>query len=71
VAKAEQACAFGTAMFAAVAAGVYAKVEDAQKAMGQGFAHEYYPNAENHKQYLELYKNYQLVGKFTEEKLFS
>ncbi len=71
VAKAEQACAFGTAMFAAVAAGVYAKVEDAQKTMGQGFAHEYYPNAENHKQYLELYKNYQLVGKFTEEKLFS
>lgn len=71
VAKAEQACAFGTAMFAAVAAGVYSKVEDAQKAMGQGFAHEYYPNAENHKQYLELYKNYQLVGKFTEEKLFS
>ena len=71
VAKAEQACAFGTAMFAAVAAGVYAKVEDAQKAMGQGFAHEYYPNAENHKQYHELYKNYQLVGKFTEEKLFS
>ncbi|MBN2766569.1 MAG: ribulokinase [Paludibacteraceae bacterium] len=70
VAKAEQACAFGTAMFAAVAAGVYAKVEDAQNVMGQGFAHEYYPNAENHKQYLELYKNYQLVGKFTEEKLF-
>lgn len=71
VAKAEQACAFGTAMFAAVAAGVYSKVEDAQKAMGQGFAHEYYPNAENHKQYVELYKNYQLVGKFTEEKLFN
>ncbi|MDD3490713.1 MAG: ribulokinase [Paludibacter sp.] len=71
VAKAEQACAFGTAMFAAVAAGVYSKVEDAQKAMGQGFAHEYYPNAENHKQYVELYKNYQLVGEFTEEKLFN
>jgi L-ribulokinase len=70
VAKAEQACAFGTAMFAAVAAGVYVKVQDAQKAMGQGFAKEYYPNAENHKMYLELYKKYQLLGKFTEENLF-
>lgn len=28
VAKAEQACAFGTSMFAAVVAGVYEKVED-------------------------------------------
>lgn len=70
VAKADQACALGTAMFAAVAAGVHAKVEDAQKVMGQGFAHEYFPNAENHKLYLELYDKYQLVGKFTEEKLF-
>lgn len=71
VAKAEQACAFGTAMFASVAAGVHAKVEDAQAAMGMGFAQEYFPNAENHKLYLELYKNYQAVGKFTEEKLFN
>jgi L-ribulokinase len=71
VAKAEQACAFGTAMFAAVVAGIYAKVEDAQDAMGQGFAMEYYPNAENHKMYLELYNNYLKVGKFTENELFS
>ncbi|GHT84576.1 ribulokinase [Bacteroidia bacterium] len=66
VAKTEQACAFGAAMFAAVAAGVYDKVEDAQKAMGQGFAFEYVPNAENHQLYLELYKKYQAIGKFTE-----
>jgi len=71
VAKAEQACAFGTAMFAAVAAGVYAKVEDAQNAMGQGFAKEFYPNAENHKLYLEIYANYQKIGQFTEKELFS
>lgn len=70
VARAEQACAFGASMFAAVAAGVYAKVEDAQAAMGMGFAAEYLPNAENHKLYLELYKNYQSIGKFTEENLF-
>ncbi|MDF9831373.1 ribulokinase [Parabacteroides sp. PF5-6] len=69
IAKAEQACAFGASMFAAVAAGVYEKVEDAQKAMGQGFAHEYFPNETNHLVYKELYKQYQILGKFTEEKL--
>jgi len=66
VAKTEQACAFGAAMFAAVAAGIYAKVEDAQKAMGQGFAFEYRPNPENNKLYAELYKKYQQIGEFTE-----
>jgi len=66
VAKTEQACAFGAAMFAAVVAGIYSKVEDAQKAMGQGFAFEYHPNMKNNKRYAELYKNYQQVGKFTE-----
>lgn len=66
VAKTEQACAFGAAMFAAVAAGLYPKVEDAQNAMGQGFAFEYFPNEENHKLYAELYKKYQQVGQFTE-----
>lgn len=70
VAKAEQACAFGASMFAAVVAGVYDKVEDAQKSMGMGFASEYYPNAANNKIYNELYKKYIAVGKFTEENLF-
>jgi L-ribulokinase len=71
VAKAEQACAFGTAMFAAVAAGVYEKVEDAQNAMGMGFARVFYPNAENHRLYLDIYEKYQRIGQFTEKELFS
>ncbi len=71
VAKAEQACAFGTSMFAAVVAGVYDKVEDAQAAMGMGFAQEYYPNAENVQIYKELYQNYLKIGQFTEKELFS
>jgi len=70
VAKAEQACAFGASMFAAVVAGVYEKVEDAQAAMGLGFASEFYPNAENHKLYLDIYHKYVQIGKFTEENLF-
>lgn len=71
VAKAEQACAFGTSMFAAVVAGVYDKVEDAQAAMGMGFASEYFPNKENVELYKELYKNYIKLGEFTEKELFS
>ena len=71
VAKAEQACAFGTSMFAAVVAGVYEKVEDAQAAMGMGFAQEFYPIAENVALYAELYKDYIKLGQFTEKELFS
>jgi len=71
VAKAEQACAFGASMFAAVVAGVYEKVEDAQKAMGMGFAHEFYPNPANVEMYKELYKKYVKLGQFTEKELFS
>ena len=66
VAKSDQACAFGASMFAATAAGIYNKVEDAQKAMGQGFSHEYIPNPDNHKIYMELYKKYQAIGAFTD-----
>lgn len=71
VAKAEQACAFGAAMFASVAAGLHPNVEAAQKAMGQGFAFEYQPNAENHKIYMEVYDKYIKLGKFTEQELFN
>jgi len=66
VAKVEQACALGAAMFAAVAAGVYAKVEDAQKAMGQGVASVYHPDETVHKQYMELYRKYLKIGEFTD-----
>lgn len=69
VAKSEQACAFGASMFAAVVAGLYEKVEDAQKAMGQGFEKEYRPNKENHEVYGALYKKYSALGKFTETDL--
>ena len=67
VAKTVQSCAFGAAMFAAVVAGVYTKVEEAQKVMGQGFCDEYHPNKKNHELYLKVYKNYQKLGQFTEK----
>jgi len=70
VAKTDQACAFGAAMFAAVVAGVHKDIYEAQKAMGQGFSHEYIPNAENHEAYMSVYEDYRKLGKFTEKELF-
>ena len=71
VAKSDQACALGAAMFAAVAAGVYKTTAEAQAKMGQGFALEYHPIKENHEEYMKIYKEYQKLGKFTETELFS
>lgn len=70
VCNTDQACALGAAMFAATAAGIYKKVEDAISAMNSGFSKEYRPNPENVKTYANLYKNYQKLGKFTEEQLY-
>ena len=70
VCKTEQACALGAAMFAATAAGIYGKVEEAQQAMGSGFDSEYSPNANNAKAYEAIYEQYLKVGQFTEKELF-
>lgn len=67
VCNTDQACALGAAMFAATAAGVYAKVEDAIAAMNSGFAKEYTPNAKNAAAYEKLYKRYLEIGAFTEQ----
>ena len=71
VCNTDQACALGAAMFAATAAGVYTKVEDAIANMNSGFSKEYKPNPDNVKAYAELYKKYQDLGKFTETALFN
>lgn len=70
VARTEQTCAFGAAMFASVAAGVHAKVEDAQKAMGKGFEKEYQPIAANVKAYAAIYEKYAKLGAFTEKEKY-
>lgn len=68
VAASDQTCALGAAMCAATAAGVFEKMEEAQKAMGAGFNKEYKPNADKHKVYLKLYDKYQKFGAFIENK---
>ncbi|MFB9865410.1 ribulokinase [Rufibacter immobilis] len=65
--KSEQTCAIGAAMFAATAAGIYGKVEDAMAAMGQGFDLEYFPNPEKTELYAKRYRQYTELGDFLEE----
>jgi L-ribulokinase len=67
--RSEQTCATGAAMFAATAAGIFDKVEDAMAAMGQGFDKEYYPNKNKVAIYAKRYLKYQQLGKFTEQQL--
>lgn len=67
VAASDQACALGAAMFAAVAAGMYRKVDEAQRAMGGGFSKEYKPDAKRSEAYRKLYDRYTQLGKFVEQ----
>lgn len=68
VAAAQQAGALGVAMCASVAAGIYAALEHAQDAMGQGVLAEYKPNDSNKSKYKELYIRYKNFGEFLESK---
>lgn len=67
--RSEQTCALGAAMFAATAAGIYSKVEEAMGAMGQGFDAEYLPNPDRVPIYLERYNRYKQLGLATEKQL--
>lgn len=71
VSNTDYACALGAAMFAATAAGVYDKVEDAIAAMNCGFLKEYTPIKNNVDVYATLYKQYCKLGEFTEESIFN
>jgi len=66
VARSEQACALGSAMAAAVVAGVYSSTAEAQKKMGGGIETEYHPIPENVEKYKALYEKYKKLGKFAE-----
>lgn len=65
--KSEQTCALGAAMFAATAAGIYGKVEEAIAAMGQGFDLEYSPDPVKNLLYEKRYQNYSRLGEFIEQ----
>ena len=64
--KSEQTCALGAAMFAATAAGIYSKVEEAMIAMGQGFDAEYFPDKNKVEIYRTRFLKYKALGAFVE-----
>jgi len=65
----DQPVALGAAMFAATAAGVYPKIEEAQRAMSSGTESVYRPDADRAKRYDRLYKDYAALGTFVENEL--
>ncbi|GAB2982782.1 ribulokinase [Mucilaginibacter puniceus] len=62
----EHTCALGAAMFAATAAGIYPKVEDAMAAMGGGFDATYTPDPSRIGLYEKRYKKYKDLAGFIE-----
>ncbi|MCK4750847.1 MAG: ribulokinase, partial [Bacteroidales bacterium] len=67
VAKSEQAVALGTAMAAAVVAGVHKTIQEAQAAMGGGFETEYHPDPVMAQKYALLYERYKRFGQYVEQ----
>ncbi|MTB50429.1 ribulokinase [Lewinella sp. W8] len=67
VARSEQTCALGAAMFAAVAAGVHPDVPAAVSAMGSGFDATYHPEPDRVKYYEEKYTRYRQLGAAAEQ----
>ena len=66
VIRSEQTCALGAAMFAAVAAGVYADIGEATRYMGSDIEAEYQPDETRTLIYEKLYKKYLELAKLAE-----
>ena len=66
ISASDQACALGSCMFAAVAAGVYKTIPEAQEAMSSGYDMHYKPIPENVEKYEKLYNKYKSFGAYVE-----
>ena len=62
----KQACALGSAMFAATVAGIYPNVEAAQTVIIKYQCCSYTPNKEKHEIYAKRYEYYKKLGAFSE-----
>ena len=69
IARAEQTCALGAAMFAATAAGHFATVGEAMATMGAGFDAEYRPDPDRVARYQARYEQYLRFGDFIEQEI--
>lgn len=65
--RSDQTCALGAAMFAATAAGVYSRAEEAMNAMGQGFDREFHPDPSVVNLYQKRYEKYRMFGGMIEK----
>ncbi len=68
VAKEEQTCALGAAMFAAVVAKIYPDVQAAMAGMGRGFDRIYQPEENMVKTYAKIYERYNALADHIETK---
>ena len=62
VASSFETCALGSAMYAAVVGGVYATIQESQKAIGHGMEKEYHPEIEKVEVFEHNYKRYLALG---------
>jgi len=71
VAAGAEPVALGAAMFAATAAGLYGRIEDAQRAMSPGTEAVYRPDPERARRYDRLYDDYRALGAFVERETYA
>jgi len=64
VSKTRQACARGAAIYAAVASGLYGRIEDAQRVLCEGMLRTYLPDPERAAQYRRQYARYRSLSAF-------
>lgn len=69
IAKSDQVCARGAAMFAATAAGLFDDVSKTMQSMGDGFGKVYKPEDRKVAIYDDLYEEYKSLGHFVEERV--
>lgn len=69
VCKEEQVCAKGAAIYAAVAAGYFDSVSDAQGVFCETYHANYFPDEKRNRMYEKMYQDYLRLGNFVENEM--
>ncbi|MFI8377965.1 ribulokinase [Leeuwenhoekiella sp. NPDC079379] len=69
VAASDQAPALGAAVYAAVAAGIYANVIEASQKLGSDYEAEYHPQSEHLESFANLMERYETLSAFVEKEI--